>query len=121
MKHFESELNQYKTQFKMMQPGNEKLSSLAEASPETIKYLKKIGSDGALAQQEYLYIKNNEHLYLYYISFLRTVVSAVQACTCINSEMISNSSQTSAEKVTELINNIASNSSVPGCFNFYFF
>jgi len=114
MKHFESELNQYKTQFKMMQPGNEKLSSLAEASPETIKYLKKIGSDGALAQQEYLYIKNNEHLYLYYISFLRTVVSAVQACTCINSEMINNASQTSAEQVAGVINTIANNSNVPG-------
>eukprot|EP01034_Spumella_vulgaris_P036691 gene36691-45260_t len=89
--------------------------SLASASPQTIDYLKTLGDNGVIAEQQYTFIRSDPLLHQYYIAFNQAVSSAVLACQSINSGMVSDSRVSNSEQIMSYIDMVAGASGLPGC------
>lgn len=75
------------------------LVSLAQASPQTIEYLKQFGNRAVLAEKQYNKIKSEPTLHEYYLLFLQSVSSAVLASQSIASDMLEDCRLSTAEQV----------------------
>jgi hypothetical protein len=90
------------------------MKTLSQTSPETLKYLNKIGESGYKAEEEYNNIYNNSELFLYYITFVRILTGTIIACSSIQSGLINNDKKTIGEITISKIKEIIKLTNIPG-------
>ena len=77
------------------------LALLADASPQSILFLRSMGEAAALAEQQYSIIRADPALHEYYLYVNQSLSSAVLACQSITSGMIDNDQVSTVENLAQ--------------------
>lgn len=89
------------------------LLTLAEASPQTIAYLRSLGDNGSASEAQYQQIMTTPALKQFYLQFNRTLSSVALALLVINSKMVGDARDSNPEKFLDMANALAQSSSLP--------
>eukprot|EP01034_Spumella_vulgaris_P022932 gene22932-29110_t len=93
---------------------NNRLLSLAQASPQVIAYLRTMGDTAVQAEQQYARIVGDPVLHEYYLTFIKSVSSTVLACQALSSNMIADDRVSNSELAANVLDNVASASGLFG-------
>ncbi len=99
-------------QLQLFVENTQKLAILAEASPQTLNYLRILGDNGSQAEVQYATIHSNPALASYYTTLNRSITSTLMASQSIFSGMV-DASHGTAVQLLSIANSAAKSTNIP--------